>query len=677
MAKMDNRQLATICEQEEEASVNFYTSDIAQEQETALDYYKGALFGDEVEGRSQVVSQDVAELVDTQVADMLEMLAADPDIVKITPTLPQNQPICDQAKAYVNNVFWQQNNGFMVLHDFVKDGFIQKVGVVKIYWEDAVSAREDVYENVPLPFIIAMEEDPDIEIVEADMKEVDNVELSPFFPDGVAYDVRVRITRERGRVRVANVAVEDFLVNVRAKNDVNQGFGSARYLAHRRTDTTATELLEMGFSKEVVEGLPADADTGTVDGRREHRYIDENYNSVTNNRSDDAMEQYTLMEEYIMVDFDGDGIAEKRQIFRVGHEILSNEIVDDHPFATFCPYPMPHKLYGQSTFDKAHSMQRIRSVLWRGMLDSQYLANNPRFAVDTAGGKVNLDDMLTSRPGGVVRTQGPPDRLIMPMAVANQAGDSLQLLQLADQEKARRTGVSMLDPALDKKAFLHDTATGQDKIMTKQQGRQRLIARIGGESLERIYRLIIGMAIEYQDVETMLQVHGEWTPVNPSAWEDEFIVNVQVGVGHMDKQLQLANLTNLLQIATGLASQGASFVQEDHLRNVYIEMIKTSGFKNVDDFVGDVIPPDPNPEPDPMMELQVAALETQQQDVNNRAAAKQAELQLEAKRHEDKIKIDAANTMIKAEKLKSDAQIKKAEFGRDIAFRTEGTGVPN
>ena len=145
----------------------------------------------------------------------------------------------------------------------------------------------------------------------------------------------------------------------------------------------------------------------------------------------------------------------------------------------------------------------------------------------------------------------------------------------------------------------------------------------------------------------------------------------------MDKQLQLANLTNLLQVSAGLVQQGVTFIQENELRNIYTEMVKTSGFKNVDDFVGEIIPPDPNPQPDPMMELQVAALETQQQDVENRAANKQAELALKAKQHEDKIKLDAANTMIKAEKLKSDASVKKAEFGRDIAFRTEGTGVPN
>src|SRR5690606_25258717 len=86
-------------------------------------------------------------------------------------------------------------------------------------------------------------------------------------------------------------------------------------------------------------------------------------------------------------------IAELRKIHRVGDTILLNEEIDESPFATLCPIPMPHKVYGQSLADQTTDLQRIETVLWRQMLDNLYKSNNLRPVI---GQGALLDDGSTA-----------------------------------------------------------------------------------------------------------------------------------------------------------------------------------------------------------------------------------------------------------------------------------------
>ncbi|KRQ94969.1 hypothetical protein CQ12_38220, partial [Bradyrhizobium jicamae] len=67
-----------------------------------------------------------------------------------------------------------------------------------------------------------------------------------------------------------------------------------------------------------------------------------------------------------------------------------------------------HRFFGRSVADLIMDIQRIKTALIRGALDNLYLHNNPRVEVAEANaGQNTLDDLLVSRPGGVVRTKTP------------------------------------------------------------------------------------------------------------------------------------------------------------------------------------------------------------------------------------------------------------------------------
>ena len=184
-----------------------------------------------------------------------------------------------------------------------------------------------------------------------------------------------------------------------------------------------SDLVAMGYDEEEVKNLPASSDDiyNTEDMVRQ-RNVDEypvdNYTQGQNTK-------VLIYESYVRYDQDEDGIAELRKIVSAGDNgstILENMPCDNIPFVTITPIPMPHRFYGRSVSELVEDIQLMKSTVMRQLLDNMYLTNNNRVAV--MDGMVNMDDLLTTRPGGVVRTKQPPNQVMQPLQaqpISNQA----------------------------------------------------------------------------------------------------------------------------------------------------------------------------------------------------------------------------------------------------------------
>src|SRR5690606_27654855 len=106
MAKMDDREIIGIVRAEEDDAISYYTSEIVAEQEKALSYYYADPFGDEVEGRSSVVSHDVAETIDWLIPDIMRVFVSGDEVVKYEPRTQNDEPFAKQATEYANYVFF-------------------------------------------------------------------------------------------------------------------------------------------------------------------------------------------------------------------------------------------------------------------------------------------------------------------------------------------------------------------------------------------------------------------------------------------------------------------------------------------------------------------------------------------------------------------------------------------
>jgi len=321
--------------------------------------------------------------------------------------------------------------------------------------------------------------------------------------------------------------------------------------------------------------------------------------------------------------------------------------------------------------DLAMDAQRIKTTILRGMLDSQNLAVNGRyFAVD---GQVNLDDLLVSRPGGIVRVKQPGavgrlEPLVGDSALGMGMMENMQGF-LEDS-----TGWTRYNSGTDGDS-LNSTATGVNVLTNRADMRLDLIARNFAEGFRDLFRMMLKLTSQYTDKEQVIRLRGEWVNMDPREWRNGFDVSINVGLGTGNKDQQIGHLNALL----GLQQQGLQIgiTTPENIYQASCELIKAMGFKSPDKFVSDPAkaPPQP-PKPSPeeiaaqmAIQLKQMDLQADAQKFQAQTQLKQTEIQLqsEAKLREQQasLEVQAANDQRDAEReqlrAQMDAELKAQE----------------
>jgi hypothetical protein len=202
-----------------------------------------------------------------------------------------------------------------------------------------------------------------------------------------------------------------------------------------------------------------------------------------------AARRIEVTEHYIRMDYEGDGKACLYKVTTGGSQgdILKKdgkpdiEPVDVMPFAAMTPVIVTHRFFGRSIADLVMDIQRIKTALLRAMLDNAYLANNPRVEVaEQFAGPDTLDDLLVSRPGGIVRTKQPGG--LTWQVVPSIAAQTFPVLEYMDAARELRTGVTRQGQGIDADALQNQSATAVNTVFTAAQARIKLIARIFAET---------------------------------------------------------------------------------------------------------------------------------------------------------------------------------------------------
>jgi hypothetical protein len=660
--KQDDAKLLAVLTQEETDSVGYYTSEIADQQEQALKYYRGDQFGDEVEGRSTVVSRDVAEVIDWQIPDLLRVFMGGKEAVRFEPQNPDDEAAAEQATDYVNHIFWNENDGFQIMHDWFKDALLQKVGVVKVFWDETDEVSEEIYEGQPGIALQQLEADPEVEILEY---EEAPVAPQPGYEDGLAYTVKVRRTRTKGKVCLEGIAPEEFLISKRAVT-----VDGARYKAHR-TRKTRSELIEMGFSKKVVEELSSG--DHALDTRETQRFDDEEWYEETSGGAQEATDEVIVLEEYINYDANDDGVAELIRVLRVGNDILEWDAVDDHPFASLCPNPTPHKFYGESAADKVMDIQRIKSVLQRQMLDNFYHTNNTRIAVNVDA-VVEMDELLDSRPGGVVRMEGPPGEHIQPIQVGAISAQSFNMIEYLDATKEARTGITRYNQGMQADT-LNKTATGINRIMDAAQGRKEMVARIFAETgVKTMFKKILKLVIAYQDAPRIVRLRGQWVPMDPRSWNAEMDVSINVGLGTGNKDQILMHLNAVAQKQEqiiGMLGPNNPIAPLSKYANTLKKLVDNAEVGDPSEFFTQMAPdqqlPPPPPNPEVMMAQQEQQMKGQETQAKMQADSQKVQLNHQKAMEEIRLKREEVALMVgqvnqKVQQSQADLELRHREL---------------
>jgi hypothetical protein len=680
-------KLRAIINSEINNSIGFMGSNLTSQRKKSMEYYMGDKLGTEIDGRSQVVSTDVADTVETILPNLLRIFTASDQVVKCEPVKSEDVPLSDQATNYINYIFNKDNNGFSILYTWFKDALLEKNGIVKVYWDDSSSVEQETYKNLNDIEYQVLVNDDNVEIVSEEtrvdekaqeeleqiqaLKKIQqeqnpdleaNQELDDL-PTPMLHDVVIKRTSTSGKVKIENVPPEEFLIQRSAKS-----IEDANFVAHR-VMKTRSQLIEMGFDREVIENLPTSNNILLNDERLTRLSdIDE---SPLNDAPDESTTDIEVYECYVRCDMDGDGVAELRKVIVAGssaNEILENMPCDNIPFCSLTPIPMPHRFYGRSVSELVEDVQLIKSTVMRQLLDNMYLTNNNRVAI--MDGQVNLDDLLTSRPGGVVRTKQPPSQVMFPMQNQTISQQAFPLLEYLDTIRETRTGITRYNQGLDADS-LNKTATGVNAIMTQSQMRMELIARVFAETgIKDLFRRIFELTCKYQDKERVVELNNQFVPVKPTEWKNRFNISIVVGLGSGSKEQQIVMLNNILERQLqAFQLQGNREFPMVSLKNIYnslAKIIENAGLKNVENYFvnpdmgkGMVTPP-PEPPLTPIEKIEFTRIQSEEK-------RKIAELELENK----KLRADTAEailgfeTKIKELELKYNSQIDVAKLKAD------------
>ena len=623
-----------------------------------MKYYLGEKFGNEIEGRSEIVTTDVRDTIEYIMPSLMRIFTTHNNVAEFEPQGPEDVEMAQQATDYVNYVFNKQNNGFKVLYDAFKDALISKTGVIKHFWEEKTEVSKENYTNLTEIEYQSILANDDMEVIEHTEVIIQKQQVDDFgnliSPAIVEHDVKVKKTKTDGQVRVLSVPPEEFLVSRRATS-----VEDASFVCHRVKKSVSDLILE-GYPKSLVDELPSYTQNNAEFNEERIARFSYDDDSSPGDEGEGPSRKVWLEECYMHIDYDNDGIAELRKITKGGHIILDNEEIDSIPFSTICPLPIPHKFHGMSIADTVQDIQLIKSTIMRNLLDNMYLTNNARYAV--LAGQVELDDLLSSKPGGIVRMRAPgavtalPTPQIQPYA--------FQMVQYLDGIREERSGVSKMSQGLNPDVLTSHVTSGAISAATESaMQRIELIARIFAETgIKDLFRNIYSLVQRYEDRQKMAYLNGKFVPIDVSRWKEKLNCTVNVGVGSGSQQSKTQTMGSIMQIIQGLVQNGGmgSIVTPENIYNAVSEFIAQSGYKNADQFISNPAMMPPKPPPEPTLDEKVAQQKAQVELQKLQLQAQELQIDTELKAQELKLKQEEAaiNLALKQQEL----QIKKSQL---------------
>jgi hypothetical protein len=673
---MDSADIEATVGMELTDATSFIDAELSPVRARAIQYYRGEPFGNEEEGRSQVVSTDVRDTIAGIMPSLMKVFFGSKKIVNFAPRNPEDIPVAEQATDYVNYIFTNDNNGFLVCHSVFKDALRGALGVAKYYWEEKVEVKTEYFTGLDESALTMLLSEPNV--VGSAITSMDDPSYQPPvdpmtgqpvvdpmtgmpLPVPQIYSVELKREFKDGRVKIEAIPPEEFLIDRRARS-----VEDATLVAHRRM-MRVSDLVALGYDKDEVESQMGVYELDTNDEYLARNPYAQSYGP--GGTQDDKRVLYC--EAYIRIDQDKDGIAELRKVCTIGpsYKMVMNEPCSQAPFALFCPDPEPHALIGLSIFDMTADLQKIKSAIMRNMLDSLSLAIHPRVGV--VEGQVNMDDVLNTEVGGVIRMR--QAGAVQPFSVPFVGQAAFPMLGYLDEVRETRTGMSKAAMGLDAGALQSTTRAAVAATVSAAQQHLELIARIFAETgMRALFKGILKLVVENQDRARVVRLRNQWVPIDPRSWDANMDVEIDVALGGGTEEQKIAVLNAIAQkqeqIMQTMGPQNP-IVTPQQYRNTLARLTEVSGYKNPDEFFLNPSmmpppPPAPPPPPDPAMILAQVEQQKIQADIQNT----QAELELKRQqtlladdRERDK---QEADLMLRAYEvqLKYGAQLDMAEI---------------
>lgn len=586
--KLTDEQIEAACQELVESGLGGPDSDVSLARQRNLEYYNaepvGELAPPEIDDRSDFVATDVSDTIDGMLPQLMRMFTGSDDAVTFE---GQGQPGSEQeaklATAYVNHQFYVRNDGIGIIHDWFKDALNQKVGFAKVWAEEQPEDSRQKYEG-QTPEQLAM-------------LQVDGWQLAedPQVDDNQLLTFTVVKESKRKAIKVEAVIPSEMRVDVNARwggepAAIGQVFERRRY-----------ELEQEGYDLSEVATV-----SGGAQADIQHLLELGETDDVRQGAIHGSHELVEFAELYVKLDRDGDGTAEWLKVCLVGGKLgiyedgtTAIEQTDGHPYCWICPIPRPHAFFGDCPADRAIAPQKMRTRLVRSIDDNMAFVVNGRTYVNTRAA-VNMDDLLDNRPGGVVRGEGAAGDALSPMVQPFLGAPAYQFNEYIASWAENRTGFNRYSAGTDQNA-LNKTARGTELLTAKADMRIELMARFFAVGMRQLFAKILKLAVQHQNVPEMVAINGQFVPINPGEFRNQYHVKINVGLGAGSKEQQSARILGLFQMQMQL--QQAGLVRPQQLAETARLYVEANEFKNPERFV-DAEPSGMPPNPQAFQQMQ-------------------------------------------------------------------------
>ncbi|MBA2708337.1 MAG: hypothetical protein H0U59_11105 [Gemmatimonadaceae bacterium] len=707
---MDETEIASAVDAEISSAQEAFRSGRKGDTSKAIEYSRGEMSDlPSEDGRSSVVDHTTQDVMGWLLPGIMRVYFSSDQIVVYDPKGPEDEEGAEQATDYINHIVLKESEAYRVFWDWFHDALLHRNGVVKHFWDATpVTAVEKHFALTDDQFVELTSSD-DVEVLEhTEQEELEPAGVDPFTGEEamapvILHDVRVRKMLAPGSLRLEAVAPEDFLINDEAK-EINE---RTRFVGERIL-TTRSALIEQGYSRVDVDDLvsgKSDLD-GVALARSGNHW-------AGSSMKDHATEDIEIYECYPLIDYDGDGIAERLKVIWAhgghGKKALLDweEWEDELPYSDLTPERVPHRWEGRSVFDDTVDLQQIRTVLQRNLLDGIYQNAFPDEYIDISRVK-NPDAVFDRVIGRKIMVEGDPSGIAYSPPMQNSAAQMLQALEYTDQIIERRTGVSRSAMGLDPETLQNQSATAATIQQSAQYSKIELIARNFAElGMKRVFKCLLKLVVKHQDKARTVRLRNKWVEMDPSRWNADMDVTINVGLGSGSRDRDLGFLNLVLQqqqAAFGMAGgMGSPYGQKlaKAMLHTAQKIIEATGLKSPDMYFPEVTDEDmqaiaeqqkQNPEAMKMqaemqatmqleqaksqvtMQIEAARLQAQMQmkqlDIQAKMQGDQAQMQLQAEMEQIKAQIASSS---EAEKLQSRALVEREQAQADMMVRQRET----
>jgi len=620
----------------EDAST-YIDSYIAPQRETAMEYYLGDYFGNEEEGRSQVIMTEVRDTVLSMIPSLLRIFTGGDKILEFIPKSAEDVQSAEQATDMINYIFMQENPGFRILHDAIKDALILKTGILTWYVRTDESVEYYSYSGITQAEASFIAQDAEVS-VETYTEETD------LMTGEQRITMTIKRTKRTPRYVVECVPPEQFLIDNEATC-----IADAIYVARRKL-TTISELVSMGYDQTIIE---ENAGTGGFEMNNEvlaRNPADQSFFGLTA-QNDESTTKVFYVESYIRIDKDGDGIAELHKVCSVGNGsyILHDEVVQYAPFSLLEPDPTPHTIFGKSIADQTMDLQLIKSSIMRNTLDSLAQSIHPRTVI--VEGQVNIDDVMNVETGAIIRARAPG--MVTPLVEPFVGQQALGVMAYLDEVKTQRTGISRTSQGLDADVLQSTTRAAVQAQLSASQDRIEMIARLFADGLKQCFQGMLQLVIQHQDKAKMIRLRNKFVPIDPRGWDStmDMIVNIALGRGSDETRLMgLSQIAQMQQQAIEKYGPNNPLVDLAQFRNTLAQMTTLQGFQDASQFWKEV-----NPQ-------EVQAFMQQMAAGSNKPDPAQLLAQVEAEKTKADIIINAAKQELDRQKAIAENDLKRDQM---------------